>query len=253
VKVRQSVKINKKLHFIWVGDESICPNNCIQTWRDKHLEWEVKVWGNEELKNREWKNKFHIDAFMRTGQFCGAADLMRWEILLDEGGVAIDADSICISSIPNWLLDCEVFSCWENELSRPGLVSNGFVGARAGNDLIDYLVNSILVTKNVTDRFVWYKLKRKKQYAWKTTGPLAFTKAIKKKNYSNITILPSHFSIPNHYLGNCYTGRGLVICSQLYNSTKGSNYNQLHKESADTLINRQKYTNISEAFEQKEE
>jgi hypothetical protein len=41
-------QIPKKLHVIWVGDESKRPDHWIQTWRDKHPTWEFRLWGNTE-------------------------------------------------------------------------------------------------------------------------------------------------------------------------------------------------------------
>src|SRR4029078_97320 len=41
----QPNRIPKKLHIIWVGDEAQCPSHCIQSWKDKHPDWEVRVWG----------------------------------------------------------------------------------------------------------------------------------------------------------------------------------------------------------------
>ena len=35
--------IPKKLHIIWVGDESKRPDNCIQTWIDKNPAWTVRA------------------------------------------------------------------------------------------------------------------------------------------------------------------------------------------------------------------
>ena len=230
-------RINKILHFVWIGDESRCPDNCIETWRDHHPKWDVKIWGNKELKNHPWINKSHMQAVKDTGQLCGVADLMRWEILLKEGGVAIDADSVCLSSIPEWLLDCELFACWENEINRKGLISNGFVGSKPENPVIKKIVDDLYQQKNIATRFIWYKLKRKRKSAWRTTGPKMFTKTIQSLKYNNATILPAHFSIPIHTTGLVYGGGGPIICSQLFSGTHSSKVKEIYQIPKGKLVN----------------
>ena len=77
--------IPRKIHIVWVGDESKRPNNFIQTWRDMNPGWEVKVWGNREYEAQNWVNKAHMEA-MWGNQLHGVADMMRYEILYNEGG-----------------------------------------------------------------------------------------------------------------------------------------------------------------------
>ena len=199
--------IPKKLHFIWVGDESKRPNRCIQSWRDHHPDWTIRVWGNAELQGRNWLNRAHIDA-MATREWAGVADLMRWEILFDEGGVVVDADSFCLRPLSPWLLECEAFACWENELLRPGLISNGTFGSLARTPFLATLINDIRMEPTVIDRM-----------AWETVGPMRLTQTWKKAGYSNLTLLPSHFFIPRHFTGAEYTGGGPVYAQQEWGST----------------------------------
>ena len=199
--------IPKTLHFIWVGDESKRPNRCIQSWRDQHPGWEVVVWGNAELQARPWLNRAHIDA-MAAREWAGVADMMRWEILFDLGGIVVDADSFCLQPLPEWLLECEAFACWENELLRPGLISNGTFGSRGRTPFLAALINDIRMEATVIDRM-----------AWETVGPLRLTQTWKKFGYSNLTLLPSHFFIPRHFTGAEYTGGGPVYAQQEWGST----------------------------------
>lgn len=55
----------------------------------------------------------------------GVADMMRQEILYSEGGIVIDADSLCMQPLDEALLDCEAFACWESDMVRPGLIAAG--------------------------------------------------------------------------------------------------------------------------------
>lgn len=228
--------IPKTMHFIWIGDESLCPHNCIKTWQVSNPDWEIKIWGNHELENIDWINKEHMQTLYNHKRYSGVADLLRWEILYQHGGFTIDADSVAINPIPDWLNQCELVCCWENEIVRPGLLSNGFVGSKQGINLIKTMIDSIKSRKNIHDRFIWYKLKRKKLSSWETTGPMLLTQAIQHHQYNNASILPSHFSLPIHFKGLKYTGTGPVICSQLFSGTNDSEYEELYKKDYKTLI-----------------
>lgn len=199
--------IPRILHITWVGDEAKRPRRCIQSWVDHHPDWTVKLWGNAELASRKWINAAHIQA-MAGREWNGVADMMRWEILFDEGGVLVDADSFCVQTLPDWLLECEAFACWENELVRPGLVAAGYFGTVPRNPFLAHLIEGIRQKPTVIDRM-----------AWETVGPQHLTETWKRLQYGNLTILPSHFFIPRHFTGFEYTGSGPVYARQEWGST----------------------------------
>ncbi|TAL19002.1 MAG: hypothetical protein EPO01_15405 [Aquabacterium sp.] len=207
--------IPKILHVIWIGDESKRPDNCIQTWVDKNPEWTIKIWGNDDLTQTEWVNARHMRE-MSKKELNGVADMMRWEILYREGGVAVDADSICVRPLDDWLLEAEAFSCWENELVRSRLIACGVMGCHPENEFIGQIVLDINEEPFVTH-----------DMAWKTVGPLRLTTSYYKYRYTGLTIYPSHFFIPDHYSGTHYEGRGIVYARQEWASTRRS-YDTLH-------------------------
>ena len=216
--------IPKKLHFIWVGDEAKRPDNCIETWRRLNPGWEIKIWGNASLREREWINAAHMME-MAGRELNGVADMMRWEILYSEGGIVLDADSICVRSLDDDLLDCEAFACWENEMVRPGLIAAGYFGCSAENAFVGQIITDIKKEASVIDRM-----------AWETVGPQRLTEAYRNYRYHGLKILPSHYFIPEHFSGVAYKGDGPVYAHQLWGSTRGS-YDQLHLEKfADTPL-----------------
>lgn len=200
--------IPKILHIIWVGDESKRPDNCIQTWKDLNPDWTVRIWGNNELACQEWINYPHMSE-MYGKELNGVADLMRWEILYNEGGFVVDADSICVRPLDDWMLECESFACWENEIVRPNLIAAGYVASRPGNWFYGQMVQDLKNTHSVIHA-----------KAWETVGPRFLTESFNKYQYLNLSILPSHFFIPKHYTGVEYTGGGLVYAKQAWASTK---------------------------------
>lgn len=228
--------IPRKLHFIWVGDESLRPDAYIETWKKFHPDFEIKVWGNQEWKDRSWKNAKQMEQVSRLEKgFSGVADLMRWEILLSEGGIALDADSVCLQPLPEWLFSCDLFTVWANEWARPGLVANGYVGAVPNHDVIRLVVDRINKIKDVSRKFSWKKARFKNRRIWQTTGPVPFTRAIFDSKNSNVTILPSHFFLPIHHSGECYTGHGPVYACELF-AGRNSEYENMTGFDADALI-----------------
>ena len=85
-------KIPKIIHQLWIGDKP-CPQILMNTWKEKHPEFEYIFWNEEEIKKREFifVNQNKIDEMVEIN---GKADIMRWEILEKMGGIFIDADSI---------------------------------------------------------------------------------------------------------------------------------------------------------------
>jgi len=232
------LSIPKVLHFIWVGDEEKRPDACFETWRRLNPEFEIRVWGNDEYNTYPWRTKRHMQAMWDTRQLFGVADLMRWEILASEGGFALDADSIAVRALPDWLFECTAFACWENELASPGLIANGYFACKPGDRMVTHLVETFEARRDLATRFVWYELRHKTVAAWKSVGPRALTSAFHELNYSELTVLPSHFFCPRHLTVEQYHGSGPAYCDQLFASSRPDGYAELklHEQSPDELI-----------------
>jgi mannosyltransferase OCH1-like enzyme len=230
--------IPKVFHFIWVGDEGRRPNACFETWRRMNPGFDLRVWGNQELASYPWRTKKHMEAMWETRQLFGVADLMRWEILLNEGGFALDADSIAIEPLPEWFFGCTAFACWENELISPGLIANGYFACRPGDRLASHIVATFERQSQLAKKFVWYKLKYKTVAAWKSVGPKALTTAFQELQYNELTVFPSHFFCPRHLTSETYRGEGPVFCDQLFASSRPNGYAELklHEATPEALI-----------------
>ena len=209
--------IPRILHLAWVGDEAKRPAACIQSWIDRYKDWDIRIWGNDDLKDLPWINQRHIDE-MAHREWNGVVDMMRYEILFRYGGFFVDADSWCLEQIPDWMLKCEAFCCWENELVRPGLLAAGYLASEPGTLFLNLLIQDIRMKRTVTD-----------DSAWKTVGPLHLTETWRRLQYNALTVFPSHFFIPRHYTGLEYTKCGPVYASQEWGSTLRS-YDQISKK-----------------------
>lgn len=207
--------IPKLIHFIWVGDEAKQPTNCMDTWRALNPDYEFLVWGNEDFAEQDWFNKAHMDD-MWDKELNGVADMMRWEILHAKGGIVVDADSIALRPLDDCLLDCEAFACWESEILRPGLVAAGYFGCEAGNEFVAQIIRDIHDEPTVTH-----------EKAWRTVGPARLTEAYRRYTYTKLRIYPSHYFIPQHFLGLKYEGDDPVYADQLWGTTLTA-YDEIH-------------------------
>ena len=214
--------IPKLIHFIWVGNEAKCPDNCMESWRALNPGWEFRVWGNAELNGLPWVNSKHMTA-MYDRELNGVADMMRWEILHTHGGIVVDADSIALRPLDDHLLDCEAFACWENEIVRPGLIAAVYFGSVAGNPFVKQIIDDIAAEPSVTH-----------DTAWKTVGPLRLTEAYRTYGYSKLRIYPSHYFIPKHFSGAAYDGSDPVYAHQLWGSTRAS-YDEIRQVDVDAV------------------
>src|ERR1044071_4358605 len=88
--------IPKLFHQIWIGSD--LPDefaHYMEGWKQNHPDWEHVLWTDLDvstlkLKNRDLYNHAEEIAPRNVGQF--RADLLRYELLFQFGGVYVDAD-----------------------------------------------------------------------------------------------------------------------------------------------------------------
>ena len=201
--------IPKQIHFIWIGDQSKMPAKCMQTWIDKNPDYKVNIWDNDSLNRHKWVNRIKIDEMLQKQDFAGASDVMRYEILYNEGGIYIDADSYCVKPLEDWLLNCEAFTAWEQEIVRNNLLSNGFIGG----------VEGATVWKKCIDRVGTVDCTQK-ELAWILTGPMLLTQVYFEQR-PDLTVYPSHYFMPEHHTGYKTTVTGNIFANHLWGSEIG--------------------------------
>jgi mannosyltransferase OCH1-like enzyme len=64
----------------------------MHTWRDKHPDWKYSIFDDTMLKSRKWKNQHLIEHYYNTGKWPGVSDLIRYELLYEQGGFWPEAD-----------------------------------------------------------------------------------------------------------------------------------------------------------------
>lgn len=212
-----SLTIPKIIHQIWIGDKPM-PTKFMDTWKNKHPEFEYIRWTEEEIKKRELILKCSKQINIMS-EINGKADIIRWEILYKYGGFFVDADSICIEPFDDTILSQKAFAGYENEEVRKGLVATGTMGFYPNHLLCKDAIEWIL--KNDVS------IERTGNRAWKTVGPGLLTSLINNNKYKDFTIFPSMFFLPHHYSGFRYNGHKKVYAYQEWGSTK-QNYEEMN-------------------------
>lgn len=137
-----TLRIPKKLHFIWVGSpmpDHLADN--VYQWRKLHPDWQCHVWKERnlpELRNQDLFDKARElvppDA---VEQF--RADLARYELLYDIGGFYADVDTRPMRSIEPALDGVDVFAANEDR----NWVGNTYLGAVPGHRIFKDLVSGL--------------------------------------------------------------------------------------------------------------
>jgi len=186
------MNIPKRLGHIWIGSRKP-PERWMRTWREKHPHWQYDLYGNEYLRQTEFRNQHLIDAYMKTGNYCGVADLMRYEILLRQGGLLANSDNECHHCTDELWKEGRVFTSYENEFLRGKLVSPP-LACQPGNEFIELLVEELhkLTPSDLGP-------------PWMSVANLFVARMI-AVHRPDIVIFPSHYFNPMHYEGAVYSG-----------------------------------------------
>jgi len=211
--------ISKILHQIWIGPLE-APIKMMNTWKDKHPDFEYIFWNEEEIKKRNMKFKCQKE-IDEMPEYNGKADIMRWEILYKYGGYFVDADSICIEPFDDFFINKLGFATFENEILRKELIATGTMGFipkhKLCKDILKWIRSEEAIeTLKITN-------------AWGSVGPGLLTRFLKTGNYTNeFTVYPSHCFLPIHFTGEAYAGHKKVYAYQAW-GTANNTYEKMNK------------------------
>jgi mannosyltransferase OCH1-like enzyme len=209
------MNIPKNLWHVWIGPNP-APKTWMDTWPEKHPDWDYKIIDNNFIANKKFYNQHLIDGYLNSNiphKYAGAADLIRYEILYEYGGFIAEADSICLENTDDlWTMPAEFcYSVYESETFRPGYISP-ILSSNSKNDMLLFVIENL--NKLNVDTL-------KSQPVHRVTGNY-FLKELLRNHTFNIKIFPSYYFIPCHFsnLNIKYTGKEKVYADQLWGSTR---------------------------------
>ena len=202
--------IPKIIHTVWVGDRP-APMQWINTWKEKHPDWEHILWDNDKVFGRKWRNQKHIDWLRERKMWAGIADVIRVEYLHEYGGFAGGADSVCYENIEELFQDpyYDAYTCYENE-KVTGELTAPLLACAKGSNMAEYLIQMLGMKEKLGTT------------PWKTTGNLFMMHAIKALEYPRLKIWPSYLFLPEHHTGAKYQGSGKVYGSHMWGTGKNA-------------------------------
>ncbi|GAB4189643.1 MAG: hypothetical protein Tsb0015_10430 [Simkaniaceae bacterium] len=155
-KKKSTDSIPKTLHLIWLGPRSF-PQTSIKnvySWVERNPNWQVKFWtdrprelphpGLELCLVEDFSFANLEKCYKESTNFGEKSDILRYEILLKEGGVYVDHDVECFKSFDS-LLDSFDFFCGIEPPHPP--VVNGSV--TVCNNLIASIPNHPILQKSI--------------------------------------------------------------------------------------------------------
>jgi len=208
--------IPKELGHIWIGPLDP-PQQWMDSWRRCHPHWNYTLYDNQALEAWEFCTRHQINEYLARGDYPGAADLMRYEILLEKGGFIAGADSLCLKPVDPLFTRACAYTVYENEFLRGKLVAP-IMACEPGNPFVRHLVEKI---SNTSPESL--------DIPWKSTGNLFVSLEVEAFK-PDIVIFPSYYFIPEHFNGIRYTGNGPVYAHQYFGAT-----NHLYKGSRSFL------------------
>lgn len=118
----------KVFHFIWFGAMPVHIQDYVETWIERHPDWEFKRWNYHnlpELRNQEVFDR--AEEIADGGCYQLMSDVLRYEILAAEGGVYVDCDFECLHAIDDLVRHSKsAFAAWEVQGTW---LANGLLGS----------------------------------------------------------------------------------------------------------------------------
>jgi mannosyltransferase OCH1-like enzyme len=170
--------IPRLVHQIWLGPRP-APLTWTETWREMNPDFTYRLWDEDAIDELELHNDDVYRRYVVEGLYDGAADVARIEILHRFGGVYADADSVALRPLGDApFMDAGFFAPFEPNVDHPGLVTNAFMGALPGHEVLtryEEVVSRVMTLRPM----------------WRMTGPGALTSVLESSDRTHVRILPA--------------------------------------------------------------
>lgn len=187
---------NKTIHYIWLGGKKKprVIRKCILSWKKNMPDWEIKEWNESNLDVNVCD---YCKEAYKSHRYAFAADVLRFYILYNEGGLYFDTDVKLLKSIEPLVEEYEAFTGYEYARVAPGLV----LYARHRNNKIfaemldQYYHNHYLIDGKENKKVVGeYLSEILEKYGFKYEDIF--------QQCNNFTVFPSTYFCPTDAFGN---------------------------------------------------
>lgn len=155
----ETSKIPKIVHFIWLGPRSFPGESVhnVRTWMAQNPDWTFKFWtdrprdppchGMETIIIKKYPFPYLGRCYETSENWGEKSDVLRFEILYQEGGVYVDHDANCLQPFEG-MHGAYDFYCGL-EVPHPAVVGlnvtagNGVIGSRPGHPLVKQVIDLI--------------------------------------------------------------------------------------------------------------
>ena len=186
--------VEKTIHYVWLGSKEV-PENLtvfIENWRRLHPEWEIIKWNEEnfDCESNDWTR-----LALEQKNYSLAADVIRSNVLLNYGGVYLDADIELFKSFDELADENDFFIGYETDFWFGCAV----LGAKKGHKIMRevyerYLTPCKELKANPNMLCVLnFSATIKRLYGVKLDGKT-------KKIEDNAKLLSTDYFFPQHYI-----------------------------------------------------
>lgn len=224
--------IPRIIHFIWVGKYYIPTHyiKYINSWKNYNIKWKIRFWTNYDII---FYNFININKINDSCKYAQKADIMRYEIIHNFGGLYIDSDFECYKNIDSLFNNYDFIVCnGDFDCINNYVLSNGLFASTKNNLITTELVNNINnIIINTNDINV-------------ESGPYYFGKII--NNFNSFKILNSRLFYPTTY----YEKQNNIIDSDILKDSYGQHHwgNSWNINSNNILYNKPKYIIYTSEF-----
>lgn len=150
-------KIPKVIHFIWLGPRPFPRESVenVRSWIAHHPDWKVKFWTDRvrplphPSMEVHYVKDFHFRKlkpfFLVSDNFGEKSDLLRYEILFQEGGIYVDHDVKCMKNFDPFNkaydLYCGMEVPYPTSLSSSVLPTNNILAARQNHLILEKMMD----------------------------------------------------------------------------------------------------------------
>jgi len=156
-------KIPRKLWIFWYQGIDSAPfivKKCINSWQVKNPGWEINLLDKDNLSN--YITLDIPDSKLKELSLNKQANLIRLQLLSKYGGVWVDATTLCICPLDDWVDSCcqSGFFAFSNA-GKDREMSNWFLASEKNCPLVQKLLehNTLFFTNNTFRINGWFKQK----------------------------------------------------------------------------------------------